>query len=259
MIFFASPFLVPLSTFTVLTNSIAFLTRSPAGLAWIPSSSVMVYSNSLIFFSCSFSGFCLLKISYCLSHPEHAGRRNGKLIHAHVQKRLRQRCIRAKLSADPAPDPGSMRIFNRHADQPQHRFMVRVIKALQLLVLPVDRKGILGQIIGSDTEKLHFLRQLVADDSRCGRLHHDSRFHLSEGDPLRRELPFYILHDLTDLPDFLYGDDHGKHDRGRSINGSAPCSGAPARTVRSDNGQIHRNHRQNAGCQVETESPEQRE
>jgi len=47
--------------------------------------------------------------------------------------------------------------------------MVWVVKIIQLLILTVNRQGILSQVIRSDAEEIHHFRQTVADHhgSRC--------------------------------------------------------------------------------------------
>ena len=113
-----------------------------------------------------------------------------------------------------------MGVLHGHADQAQHSLMVGIIEAVQLLVLPVNGQCVLGQIIGTEAEEFHFLCQLVADDGRRRRLHHDSQLHIAEGLSFRRQFPLYAFHDSLDLPDFLRGNDHGEHDRRRTVCGS---------------------------------------
>ena len=55
--------------------------------------------------------------------------------------------------------------------------MVGVKEVIQVRLLSIDSQGILGQVIGTDAEEIHFFSQLVTNECRCGRFYHNSHFH----------------------------------------------------------------------------------
>ena len=99
--------------------------------------------------------------------------------------------------------------------------MMRIIKCIQLRILPVDGQCVLGQIVSTDTEEIHFLRQLCThhDSSRC--LDHNTLLRFSESHTLFCQFLFYLRHNFFDPVDFFHADDHGIH------NGDiTKCAGA---------------------------------
>ena len=49
-----------------------------------------------------------------------------------------------------------------------------IIKIIQLRILSVNRKCILGQIIGSDTEEIDFFCKFSTDHNSCRRFNHNA-------------------------------------------------------------------------------------
>ena len=114
-----------------------------------------------------------------------------------------------------------MAVVNDHPDHTQDGFVVWVIKSIQRLILSVNCKCILGQIICTDAEEINFLCQKIADHNSRRGFNHNTDLDLSERDLLRRQFIPYRGKDLLDLPDFFDGSDHWEHDRDRTISTGA--------------------------------------
>ena len=90
---------------------------------------------------------------------------------------------------------------------------MRVIERIQLGVLTVNRQSVLGQVIRSHTEEIHFLRQLTADHDRSRCLDHNAELNLiSVWDSLTLQLFLHFRDDRFDLVDLIYRNDHREHD-----------------------------------------------
>ena len=112
-----------------------------------------------------------------------------------------------------------------HLDHAEDCFVMRIVEVIQFRVLTVKSEGVLGQVVGSDTEEINHLSKLVADDRCCRSLDHDSLFRKFVLDLLLFELCFYFCYDLIDLLYFLCGSDHRIHDGKISINsGTKKCT-----------------------------------
>ena len=70
----------------------------------------------------------------------------------------------------------------------QHSRMMRIIKFVKLLVLTVDCKRILSQVVGADAEKIDKLCKLGADHDGGRRFDHDAAFNLVDHDSPRGQL-----------------------------------------------------------------------
>ena len=55
--------------------------------------------------------------------------------------------------------------------------MAGIEEVIQVRLLPINSQGILGQIIRTDAEEVHFFSQFVTNECRCGRFYHNSHFH----------------------------------------------------------------------------------
>ena len=109
-----------------------------------------------------------------LPKRQHRTRRNGKLVDADRQERFGQRKIRAELAADADPDAVLVRIVAHHLEEAQHRGMMRVEEAPEVVVLAVARKRVLRQVVRAAGEEVDFFCKPVGDDRRRGRLDHDT-------------------------------------------------------------------------------------
>ena len=105
-----------------------------------------------------------------------------------------------------------MGVLGHKADQAQHRGVMRVVEAAQVVVLTVTGQRVLGQIVRADAEEVDLLCQTVTVDGRGGRLDHNADLHILA---VRDALVFQLAADLlahalglTDLPD---GGDHREH------------------------------------------------
>ena len=96
---------------------------------------------------------------------------------------------------------------DRLRDQPQHRRVQTVRFRRQGRVLPVDRQGVLRQVIGANGEEIAMCRQIFRLDGRCRHFHHDAdrddRCIKSRTNPLA---------DFPQADDLTYGCDHWEHD-----------------------------------------------
>ena len=105
-----------------------------------------------------------------------------------------------------------MGVLGHKADQAQHRGVMRVVEAAQVVVLTVTGQRVLGQIVRADAEEVDLLCQTITVDGRGGRLDHNADLHiLAVGDALVFQLAADLLAHalgLTDLPD---GGDHREH------------------------------------------------
>ena len=93
---------------------------------------------------------------------------------------------------------------------------MRIVKVIQLRVLPVDSQRILGEVIGPYAEEVHFFCQQIANHN-CGRsLYHNALLYVCKRNFLFSQLFLYFLHNLLDLSYFLYRNDHRIHNGDRS-------------------------------------------
>ena len=86
--------------------------------------------------------------------------------------------------------------------------MMRIVEGVQLLILTVNRQGILSQIIGSNTEKVYFFGKIIGNHDCCRGFNHHTHFHILIGDALFGELFFHIGDDFLC---FLYFPKRGNH------------------------------------------------
>ena len=124
-----------------------------------------------------FALFSQIHIPHSVPYFQHERRRNGKFVNAHSQECFRQRGIRRQFAADTDPRTVGVGILGTHFDEPQNRLVVGVDKRFDVWILPVAGKGVLGQIIRANTEKVHHGCQTVADNGSCRRFDHDAQFH----------------------------------------------------------------------------------
>ena len=111
-----------------------------------------------------------------------------------------------------------MGVIYYHLNHTEDRLMMRIIEPVKFLILTVYSQCILGQIVGSDTEEIHFLCQIIADDHRSRSLDHNALFHIIlVWCAFCLQLFFYLFDDLFNLPHFFYRSDHRVHDRDIAI------------------------------------------
>ena len=105
-----------------------------------------------------------------------------------------------------------MRAIDGHLNHPKNRLMMWIIELVQLLILAIDRKCILREVVGADAEEIDELCQLLTDHHCCRRLDHDALLRNRIRDLLPLEFCRHLCDDLTDPKHLIYGDDHRIHD-----------------------------------------------
>ena len=106
-----------------------------------------------------------------------------------------------------------MGILDGHLDEFQDSGVVGIEEVREHAAGAVDHQRVLGQVIGTDGEEVHFLGQAVADESGGRGLHHDADFHVMViGDALLVQLQLHFRQDFLGLPHFPYRGDEGEHD-----------------------------------------------
>ena len=89
--------------------------------------------------------------------------------------------------------------------------MVRIVKCIQLRVLTVNCQRILGQVVRSDAEKVHFFRQIPAyHDCRRG-FNHNALLRVAKLEILCSQLRLDLLDNLRDRLDLPDTCDHRIH------------------------------------------------
>ena len=107
-----------------------------------------------------------------------------------------------------------------HTDHSKYCRVMRIIKILQLLILPVNSQCILCQIICSDTEEINFFRQFTAYHNCCRCLNHNSKFYIfPKSCSFCAKFCFDFLDDFFDFLYFCYRNNHREHNRYLSISG----------------------------------------
>ena len=107
--------------------------------------------------------------------------------------------------------------------------MRRLIQVRDPFVHPIDRQGILNQIICADAEEIDFAREGVGRNGRARDFNHRAYFHfLVKGVPLATKLLCAFLHDSYRPSQFIKPGDHRKHDfdvtdRAGAKNGAQLC------------------------------------
>ena len=106
--------------------------------------------------------------------------------------------------------------------------MVGIIEHIKLCILSVDCQCILCQIVGSDTEKIHFLCQFIGNDDRRRCLDHNTEFHLAIRNLLCIKFCTDLRHDLLDLLYLPDGNNHRHHngnvaERTRTVQRTKLC------------------------------------
>ena len=79
-----------------------------------------------------------------------------------------------------------------------------LIKIFQFSVLSVHCQGILGQIIGPDTEKIHQFCQFIADHHSCRSLYHNPLLRKPAGNLVIFQFFLYFLHKFLYLSYFFH-------------------------------------------------------
>ena len=102
-----------------------------------------------------------------------------------------------------------MSIFQGHLNHPQHCFVVGTVIGLHPLVLPVHCQGVLGQVVGSNTEKIHLLGEFPADHHRRRCLNHNALLWNSKRNPLLQKSLCGFLHCFLNLFHFFFCGNHG--------------------------------------------------
>ena len=117
-----------------------------------------------------------------------------------------------------------MSCFCHHTDHLYKCGMMVVVFILKKKILPVHSQGILGQVIGSETQKIHTFSQFFTDHncSRC--FDHDSGTDIFVGNILLIQAFFYLLDQFFDLIQFFLRCDHRIHQTDVSI-GTCPVNG----------------------------------
>ena len=112
--------------------------------------------------------------------------------------------------------------------------MMRIVESIQLRILPVDGKGVLGQIVGADTEKIHFFCQFFTHHNRCRSLDHNTLLRFSACHALLCQFLLHFCHDFLDPVYFIHTDDHGIHDGDVAEGtGSEQCAQLGLKNLRS--------------------------
>ena len=96
----------------------------------------------------------LLHLTNLTAHAEHHGWCDTQLIDPHLDEALRQRRICAELATDADPLARLMRAVDGHLNHPKNRLMMWIIEIVQLLILAIDRKCILREVVGADAEEI---------------------------------------------------------------------------------------------------------
>ena len=148
-----------------------------------------------------------------VAQRQHRTRRDGEFIHTDGQEGFGQSQVCTQLAADTNPNAVLVGILGNHLDQAQHRQMMGIVEAAQVIVLAVAGQGVLGQVVGTDAEEIHFLGQTVTADSSSRRFDHDTDLNvLAVGDALFLEVALDFLTHTLGFPDFPDAGDHGEHD-----------------------------------------------
>ena len=106
--------------------------------------------------------------------------------------------------------------------------MVGVIEVIQFWILAVYGQRILGQIIGSDAEKIHLFGKKVANHHRRRCLNHNSQFHRSVGNSMLLQFTLYLFYNFLNPMHFLHRNHHRKHDGNRAVM-AGPVNGPKLR------------------------------
>ena len=117
-----------------------------------------------------------------------------------------------------------MSCFCHHPDHLHKRRKMVIVFVFQKKILPVHSQGILGQVIGSETQKIHTFSQFFTDHncSRC--FDHESGTDIFVGNILLIQAFFYLLDQFFDLIQFFLRCDHRIHQTDVSI-GTCPVNG----------------------------------
>ena len=100
-----------------------------------------------------------------------------------------------------------------------------IIELVQFRILTVNCQCILGQIICSDAEEIHFPGKLPADHngSRC--FDHDSDRGCAEGNAPFGQFSLHLVFQFSDATDLVYSGDHRVHDGDIAVGGGTiQCS-----------------------------------
>ena len=92
-----------------------------------------------------------------VAQGQNGARRDGELVHAEGEEGLGQGQVCAQLTADADPDAVLVGVLGHKADQAQHRGVMRVVEAAQVVVLTVTGQRVLGQIVRADAEEVGLL------------------------------------------------------------------------------------------------------
>ena len=118
-----------------------------------------------------------------------------------------------------------MSCFCHHTDHLYKCGMMVVVFILKKKILPVHSQGILGQVIGSETQKIHTFSQFFTDHNRSRCLDHDPGTDIFVGNVLLIQAFFDLLDQLLDLIQFFLRRDHRIHQTDISI-GTCTVNGA---------------------------------
>ena len=89
--------------------------------------------------------------------------------------------------------------------------MMCIIKGIQLRILPVYCKCVLGQIIRTNTEEIYFFRQFLTDHDCCRSLDHNTLHHITICNLLTVKFLLDLFHNLLDAMNLTYRCDHRVH------------------------------------------------
>ena len=103
--------------------------------------------------------------------------------------------------------------------------MVLGVEVGKFFVSPVNRHGVLDQVVGADAEKVRFPGEVVGEDGRRRHLYHDARLDgFVEGHVLGPEVFLGLLKDVFCRTELLEARDHGKEDADPAV-GAGPENG----------------------------------
>ena len=98
-------------------------------------------------------------------------------------------------------------------DEEQYRGVEPACQVRHLAVRPVNRDGVLGQVVCADAKEVNFLGQPVSHNGRGRHFHHDAELDfVSIRNLLKIEPVFFLLQQRLHLLHFFQQRDHRHHD-----------------------------------------------